>query len=89
MEAIRIGIVGGAGYTGGELLRILINHPHAEIVFVHSNSNAGKPVSDVHTDLIGDTDTKFSDTLSFFRILMYCFSVLGMEMQGNFLIPIQ
>jgi len=64
MEAIRIGIVGGAGYTGGELLRILINHPHAEIVFVHSNSNAGKPVSDVHTDLIGDTDTKFSDTLS-------------------------
>ena len=64
MEAIRIGIVGGAGYTGGELLRILINHPHAEIVFVHSKSNAGKPVSDVHTDLIGDTDTKFSDTLS-------------------------
>ncbi|NQV74863.1 MAG: N-acetyl-gamma-glutamyl-phosphate reductase, partial [Bacteroidetes bacterium] len=63
MEAIRIGIVGGAGYTGGELLRILINHPHAEIVFVHSNSNAGKPVSDVHTDLIGDTDIKFSDTL--------------------------
>lgn len=64
MEAIRIGIVGGAGYTGGELLRILINHPHAEIIFVHSKSNAGKPVSDVHTDLIGDTDTKFSDTLS-------------------------
>ncbi len=64
MEAIRIGIVGGAGYTGGELLRILINHPHVEIVFVHSKSNAGKPVSDVHTDLIGDTDTKFSDTLS-------------------------
>lgn len=64
MEAIRIGIVGGAGYTGGELLRILINHPRAEIVFVHSKSNAGKPISDVHTDLIGDTDTKFSDTLS-------------------------
>jgi N-acetyl-gamma-glutamyl-phosphate reductase len=64
MGAIRIGIVGGAGYTGGELLRILINHPRAEIVFVHSKSNAGKPISDVHTDLIGDTDTKFSDTLS-------------------------
>ncbi|WP_395808515.1 N-acetyl-gamma-glutamyl-phosphate reductase [Daejeonella sp.] len=64
MEAIRIGIVGGAGYTGGELLRILINHPRAEIVFVHSKSNAGKLVSDVHTDLFGDTDTKFSDTLS-------------------------
>lgn len=64
MEAIRIGIVGGAGYTGGELLRILINHPRAEIVFVHSKSNAGKLVSDVHNDLFGDTDTKFSDTLS-------------------------
>jgi len=64
MEAIRIGIAGGAGYTGGELLRILINHPHAEIVFVHSNSNAGKLVSDVHTDLIGDTAIKFTDALS-------------------------
>jgi N-acetyl-gamma-glutamyl-phosphate reductase len=64
METIRIGIAGGAGYTGGELLRILINHSQAEIVFVHSNSNAGKPVSDVHTDLFGDTDIKFSDTLS-------------------------
>lgn len=64
MKNIRIGIAGGAGYTGGELLRVLINHPHAEIVFVHSNSNAGKPVSDIHTDLFGDTDLKFSDTLS-------------------------
>ena len=64
MEAIRIGIVGGAGYTGGELLRILVNHPRVEIVFVHSNSNAGKPVSNVHTDLIGDTDIRFSDTIS-------------------------
>ena len=64
MGAIRIGIVGGAGYTGGELLRILINHPRAEIVFVHSKSNAGKPVSNVHTDLIGDTDIRFSDTIS-------------------------
>ena len=61
---IKIGIAGGAGYTGGELLRILINHPHAEIVFVHSNSNASNPVSDVHTDLFGDTDLKFTDTLS-------------------------
>ena len=64
MENIRIGIAGGAGYTGGELLRILINHPHAEIVFVHSNSNAGKPVFDVHSDLFGDTDIKFTETLS-------------------------
>lgn len=64
MKNIRIGIAGGAGYTGGELLRILIHHAHAEIIFVHSNSNAGRPVSDVHTDLLGDTDIKFSDTLS-------------------------
>lgn len=64
MGSIRIGIAGGAGYTGGELLRILINHPHAEIVFVHSNSNAGKPVSDVHTDMFGDTRLEFTDTLS-------------------------
>ncbi|MFA6945135.1 MAG: N-acetyl-gamma-glutamyl-phosphate reductase [Pedobacter sp.] len=64
MGTIRIGIAGGAGYTGGELLRILINHPLAEIVFVHSNSNAGKPLSDVHADLFGDTDLKFTDSLS-------------------------
>src|SRR5690606_14649672 len=61
---LKVGIAGGAGYTGGELLRILINHPEAEIVCVHSNSNAGNPVSDVHTDLFGDTRLKFTDTLS-------------------------
>lgn len=64
MGNIRIGIAGGAGYTGGELLRILVHHPLAEIVFVHSNSNAGNPVSDVHTDLLGDTDLKFTDSFS-------------------------
>lgn len=64
MGNIRIGIAGGAGYTGGELLRILVHHPSAEIVFVHSNSNAGKPISDVHTDLLGDTDLKFTDSIS-------------------------
>jgi N-acetyl-gamma-glutamyl-phosphate reductase len=64
MKTIRIGIVGGAGYTGGELLRVLINHPHSEIIFVHSNSNAGKAISDVHADLFGDTDLRFTDTLS-------------------------
>ncbi len=64
MKTIRIGIAGGAGYTGGELLSVLINHPYAEIVFVHSNSNAGKPISDIHSDLFGDTNLKFSDTLS-------------------------
>ncbi|WP_299248714.1 N-acetyl-gamma-glutamyl-phosphate reductase [uncultured Cytophaga sp.] len=61
---IKIGIVGGAGYTGGELLRILVNHPNADIVFVHSNSNAGNPIYKVHTDLIGSTDLVFSSELS-------------------------
>lgn len=60
MKKIKIGIVGGAGYTGGELLRILIHHPMAEIVFVHSKSNAGKYIYETHTDLLGDTDLKFS-----------------------------
>lgn len=61
---MKIGIVGGAGYTGGELLRILVNHPEADIQFVHSNSNAGNPVYAVHKDLIGYTDLVFTDQLS-------------------------
>jgi N-acetyl-gamma-glutamyl-phosphate reductase len=61
---IKAGIIGGAGYTGGELLRILINHPNVEIAFAHSNSHAGNLISDVHTDLLGDTDLKFTDQLS-------------------------
>ena len=61
MKKIKIGIIGGAGYTGGELLRILIHHPQVEIVFVHSNSQAGKPVYHTHTDLFGDTDLVFSE----------------------------
>ncbi len=62
---IRAGIIGGAGYTGGELLRILVNHLFVEIAFVHSNSNAGNYIFDVHTDLIGDTDIKFTNSLDF------------------------
>lgn len=61
MNKIKIGIIGGAGYTAGELLRILIHHPLAEIVFVHSKSNSGKKIYDVHDDLFGDTDLMFSD----------------------------
>jgi len=60
MKKIRVGIIGGAGYTGGELIRILINHPHADIKFVHSKSNSGKNLYDVHSDLLGETDMKFS-----------------------------
>lgn len=61
---IRVGVIGGAGYTGGELLRILVNHPHATIAFVHSKSKADKFIYDVHTDLFGDTDLKFTSELS-------------------------
>ncbi|MBC7721490.1 MAG: N-acetyl-gamma-glutamyl-phosphate reductase, partial [Pedobacter sp.] len=50
---IKVGIIGGAGYTGGELIRLLINHPEVEIAFVQSGSNAGNILSKVHTDLIG------------------------------------
>ncbi len=57
---IKVGIIGGAGYTAGELLRILLNHPEAEIIFVQSSSNAGNLISDVHDDLLGETDLKFT-----------------------------
>ena len=57
---VKVGIIGGAGYTAGELIRLLINHPAVEIAFVHSTSNAGNAVSDVHGDLVGETDLRFS-----------------------------
>ena len=60
---VKVGIIGGAGYTGGELIRILLNHPHAEIAFIHSKSNAGNLISDVHTDLLGWTELKFSSAI--------------------------
>lgn len=72
-KKIKAGIIGGAGYTGGEMLRILINHPNVEIAFVNSTSNAGNLISDVHTDLIGDTDLKFtSDTPQDIDVLFLC-----------------
>ena len=64
MKKINVGIAGGAGYTGGELIRILIHHPQVNIAFIHSSSNAGKPVSAVHTDLVGDTDLVFTSSFS-------------------------
>ncbi|MDB5030890.1 N-acetyl-gamma-glutamyl-phosphate reductase [Mucilaginibacter sp.] len=60
---IKAGIIGGAGYTGGEMLRILVNHPNVDIAFVNSTSNAGNYIYEVHTDLFGDTELKFSDGL--------------------------
>ena len=64
VNKIKAGIVGGAGYTGGELIRLLINHPNVEISFIHSSSNAGNPVSKIHSDLIGETSLLFSAELN-------------------------
>jgi len=61
---IKVGIIGGAGYTGGELIRLLVNHPYVAVSFIHSRSNAGKPVYAVHEDLIGETDWLFTGELS-------------------------
>lgn len=61
---IKVGIVGGAGYTAGELIRILLNHPAVEMDYVHSKSNAGKYLYQVHQDLQGDTDMKFAATIN-------------------------
>lgn len=65
MNRIKVGVIGGAGYTAGELLRILVNHPSVEIVFVNSTSNAGNPLTDVHSGLVGETDLVFTSELPF------------------------
>ena len=72
---IKAGILGAAGYTGGELIRLLLNHPNAEILFANSESNAGNPVSDVHEGLYGDTDMLFTDTMPFDQVdvIFLCF----------------
>ena len=71
---IRVGIIGGAGYTAGELIRILLGHPDAEIVFVNSTSNAGNKISAVHGGLIGETYMLFTDQLPLDTIdlLFFC-----------------
>ena len=72
---IKVGILGAAGYTGGELIRLLLNHPEAEIVFANSESNAGNPVTDVHEGLIGETDLTFTDQMPFEQVdvVFFCF----------------
>lgn len=64
MSMIKAGIIGGAGYTGGEAIRILINHPKVELCFVQSSSNGGNHLYDVHTDLFGETDMRFVSEMS-------------------------
>lgn len=72
---IRVGILGAAGYTGGELIRLLLNHPEAEIVFANSESNAGNKVYTVHEGLIGETDMEFTDAMPFNEVdvVFFCF----------------
>lgn len=72
---VKVGILGAAGYTGGELIRLLLNHPDAEIVFANSESNAGNLVSDVHEGLIGETDMRFSADMPFEKVdvVYFCF----------------
>jgi len=73
-QVIRAGIMGGAGYTGGELIRLLIHHPQVSISFIHSKSNAGNPVHQVHQDLIGSTTLIFSEAIDTdIDVLFLCF----------------
>lgn len=71
---IRAGIIGGAGYTAGELIRLLVNHPQVRLAFVHSTSNAGNRIADVHGGLEGDTELRFADTcdLASIDVLLLC-----------------
>ena len=72
---IKVGILGAAGYTGGELIRLLLNHPEVDIVFANSESNAGNKVYDVHEGLIGETELAFTDEMPFDKVdvVFFCF----------------
>ena len=71
---ITAGIIGGAGYTAGELIRILLNHPDVELIWVNSSSNAGNPISSVHQGLIGETDLIFTSSTPFNEVdvIFFC-----------------
>ena len=75
MSSVKVGILGAAGYTGGELIRLLINHPSVEIVFANSESNAGNKVYDVHEGLLGDTEMEFTSEMPFDQVdvVFFCF----------------
>ena len=75
MKSVRVGILGAAGYTGGELISVLANHPNAEIVFANSESNAGNKVSDVHEGLVGETDLCFTSEMPWddVDVVFFCF----------------
>ena len=75
LEPIKVGILGAAGYTGGELIRLLLGHPEVEIVFANSESNAGNKVYDVHEGLVGETELEFTSELPFDKVdvVFFCF----------------
>ncbi len=74
-DMVKVGILGAAGYTGGELIRLLLNHPSVEIVFANSESNAGNKVYEVHEGLIGETEMEFSAEMPFDKVdvVFFCF----------------
>ena len=77
---LRVGVLGAAGYTGGELIRVLLGHPEAEIVFANSESNAGNLLSDVHEGLIGETDERFTAEMPFDQVdvVFFCFKIIDL-----------
>lgn len=79
---IKAGIIGGAGYTAGELIRLLLNHPETEIVFINSSSNAGNRITDVHEGLYGETDLTFSTSYLWTKSTFFS-SVPPTEIQRN------
>lgn len=83
MRTIKAGVVGGSGYTGGELIRILLYHPHAEITFVHSTTRAGQKVSNAHPDMLGITEIMFTDSVA--PDVDVVFLCLGHGNSGSFL----
>ena len=82
---IRVGIIGGAGYTAGELIRLLLNHPEVRFAFVHSESNAGRHLHEVHEGIYGDTDLKFCDSfdLADADVLFLCQKMQRLDLYGT------
>ena len=74
---IRAGIIGGAGYTGGELIRLLHFHPMVDLSYVQSRSQAGKDISDIHTDLLGETNLRFTSDISVDIDVMFLIVLTG------------
>jgi N-acetyl-gamma-glutamyl-phosphate reductase len=73
MKKVKVGLLGAGGYTGGELIRLLVNHPEVDLVFAHSQSQAGKKVYSTHSDLLGETELEFSSTLDLsIQVLFLC-----------------